>query len=249
MNLYYEVNYSDSKNHSTVKTIESENHRDAAKKYYQLLPRAIDCKIIVTSEEDLTPFSFTTSNLFPLKIKPGQKVIPKKKTRELKINPNFSIDKLDDYALRVFKNIEIYFPEWLPFVKNDWDDRFTIEIPSPLPDIPNLTISTACGEITNKEIELDFGFPPINTYLDLPQCRTIEEQLTIIDNYVTDIKEEKLIYTNYVRSRFCTSGGLITTEKLDELIREGRVRFKLTYSWKGTYNYKQEVNTKNKPKN
>ena len=167
----------------------------------------------------------------------------------VEINPDFDSTKLDEFGLEVLNSIKAHYPEWLPFISNDksWGDRFEINIPSPHPDIPALWISTAVGEFDIDEIEVGFGFPPINTALHHKECYTVEQKVAKINSYVTAIKSEELIYADFVKDRLSSGAGLITNERLKELLKEGRVR--IAYSWKGTYNYKQKVSAKRQSKN
>ena len=106
--MKFKVNYSDS-NFVTAKTIEAENHIDAAKKYYQTLTRYIDCEIIVQPKGlrgRSNTQKFLTSELFSKLIKLGQKTNLQPKTTTIEINPDFDRSKLDDVALNVFNNIK-----------------------------------------------------------------------------------------------------------------------------------------------
>ena len=237
--MKFKVDYSDS-NFGTAKTIEAENHIDAAKKYYQTLTRNIDCEIIVQPKGlrgRSNTQKFLTSELFSKLIKLGQKTNLQPKTTTIEINPDFDRSKLDDVALKVFNNIKKYFPEWLPFISNNknWDTRFDIEIPSPQADNHNLYISTAVGEVLEDEIEISFGYPPINTYLDHPECITIEEKLSKIEKYYNAIITEELITVTYILDKFRSAGGLKNREELNKLLSEGKVEE--AYSWNGTYDF------------
>jgi hypothetical protein len=167
----------------------------------------------------------------------------------VEINPDFDSTKLDEFGLEVFNSIKAHYPEWLPFISNvkSCDDRFDIKIPSPHPDIPDLWISTAVGELGMDEIEIGFGFPSINTALHHKECKTVEQKVAKINAYVNAIKSEELIYADFVKDRLSSGAGLIKKERLDELLKEGRVR--IAYSWKGTYNCKQKDSDENQTKN
>ncbi len=165
------------------------------------------------------------------------------------INPSFDSSKLDSFGLEALNLIKAKYPAWLPFIcnVNKWEDRFEINIPSPHPDITSLWISTAVGELGTDEIEIGFGFPPINTSLHHKECKTVAQKLAKINEYVKAVETEKLVYAEFVKDRFGLGAGLIERKRVDELLNEGRLR--VAYSWKGTYNYNHSKQIEVKPTN
>ena len=182
-----------------------------------------DCRI--KADESV----FSASELFP-----ERKLIPLEQ-EIAKLGSELNFDKLDQHSKDILFEIYKQFPDWLVLAKNEeeWEERFTIDWPSPYPENPTMWVSTAWGAY----VDLVIGFWDGHIHMiDQSDCQTIECWVKRANDYREMIKSEKLIY--YEGRGFNGASDLNTPAFVKEILNKGKL--KKAYSWLGTYNYPKE---------
>ncbi|MBK9096836.1 MAG: hypothetical protein IPM14_01695 [bacterium] len=204
-----------------IEYIVAESVREAAKLFFLNYAKDYDCRI--QADEEV----FSASELFP-----ERNLIPLEK-EIFRSGSKLNFDKLDQHSKDILFEIYKQFPDWLALAENEkeWEERFTIEWPSPYPGNPTMWVSTAWGDY--EDFVVGFGGEHRHMQYDHKELVTFEGWVKKANEYLEKIKSEELIC--YETGGFWGGTDLNNLEFVKEILNKGKL--KKAYSWLGTYNY------------
>jgi len=150
---------------------------------------------------------------------------------------SLSLSKLNSFSKDVYIKIIARHPEWEKYakVKSDHEIYLSVEIPSPVPGIFPIEITTLEDE--EDEITLYFGPPHIHMGMYMPdENYSVSDQLNGVDEIIQKIFNEELIAVQKKPGFFgWVFEGMVSQEHYQELLDKGKLR--RAVSWRGTFNY------------
>ena len=150
---------------------------------------------------------------------------------------SLSLSKLNSFSKDVYIKIIARHPEWEKYakVKSDQEIYLSVEIPSPVPGIFPIEITT----IEDEEDEITLYFGPAHFHMGMymsDENYSVSDQLDGVEEITQKIFNEELIAVQNKPGFFgWVSEGIVPREQYQQWLDKGKLR--RAVSWKGTFNY------------